>query len=824
VGELRHLIDKVHWNNRVTDNLWPLALVILHRILNMMKKFTLLSLILLLTLFKGNTFAQDQYSKVRIYLEKETLNQLAALGIDITEGTYRKNVFLETDLNTNLLGRFDEENIRYEVLVADVTKFYAERAASERNLIPERDINDLYPVPDHFELGTMAGYYTLDEALAELDEMASLYPDLISFRLPISTDTLTHDGRMIYWVKISDNPGINEDEPEILYTGLHHAREPMSIQSLVYYMWYLLENYDSHPEISYLVDHTEMYFVPVVNPDGYEFNRLNNPNGGGMWRKNRNINGDGSYGVDINRNYSYMWGYDDNGSSPIGEEETYRGNAPMSEPETRNLRQFCAEHEFQIALNYHSYSNLLLYPWGYKPDVSPDEEIMNDFARIMTQENNYVYGPASTTIYPTNGDSNDWMYGDELVKEQIFAFVPEIGGSGDGFWPTMSRIIPLCQENVFQSLTAARLLLHYAEISSLSAMAIEELNGHETFELKRLGLADGGVFTVSITPLDEYILSVGIPVVFSGMDLLEVKTDSISFNLNPDIEIGTIFRYLLTVDNGQFVSDDTISRVFGTEVEIFNEDFEGESYWVSNKWGITQAESHSPIQSITDSPFGNYQNNENSALMLDTVIDLREAKAAFLRFWAKWEIEAGYDYVQVMVRAETSTHWTALSGKYTRTGTENQAEGEPLFDGLQSTWIQEEMLLEDWLEQEIRIQFLLVSDNYLRQDGFYFDDLSVSVVSPTTGTTEISKEGISNEVAAYPNPASDRVTVVYQSTEYEALKLAVYSVTGKLICIKPLEGNTGSPTFAISELTPGFYYVGLQAGNRMLSATKLVVR
>ena len=794
----------------------------------MIKKNLLFILLCLAVLFQSPVFAQQNYAKVRISIHDSyrgsTLHELATMGIDVTEGVYRKNVFLETDLNTSMLKRLDEKDIRYEVLIPNVTTYYAERSKSSKNLIIDRSMNVQWPVPDHFELGTMAGYYTLDEALAELDEMASLYPDLISFRLPISTDTLSHDGRMLYWVKISDNPGINEDEPEILYTGLHHAREPMSIQSLVFYMWYLLENYDSHPEISYLVDNTEMYFVPVVNPDGYEFNRLNNPNGGGMWRKNRNNNGDGSYGVDINRNYSYMWGFDDTGSSPVGEEETYRGNAPMSEPETRNMRQFCAEHEFQIALNYHSYSNLLLYPWGYQPVVSPDDELMNDFARIMTKENNYVYGPASTTIYPTNGDSNDWMYGDELVKDKTFAFVPEIGGSNDGFWPAAGRIIPLCQENVFQSLTAARLLLHYAEFSSLSAMAMEELSGHEIFELKRLGLADGGAFTVSITALDEHIESIGDPVVFSNMDLLEVRTDSINFSLNPQIEIGTIFRYLLSVDNGQFVISDTISRVFGTEVEIFNEDFEGESYWVSNKWGITQAESHSPIQSITDSPFGNYQNNTNSSLTFDTIINLRGAKAAFMRFWAKWEIEAGYDYVQVFAKDSADNTWTALSGKYTKPGTENQDEGQPVYDGLQTDWIQEEIYLGDFLDHRIQVRFLLVSDSYVKEDGFYFDDLSVSVISPTTGSMEITKDGLVNELSVYPNPARDRITVVYQPVENESLKLAVYSVSGELIWLKPLDRNTASTTFSISELTPGFYYIGLRAGGRMLTAKKLVVR
>jgi murein tripeptide amidase MpaA len=97
----------------------------------------------------------------------------------------------------------------------------------------------------------------------------------------------------------------------------------------MYYMWYLLENYGTDPEATYLVDNREMYFVPCFNPDGYEYNRQTDPNGGGMWRKNRRNNG-GSYGVDLNRNFGYMWGYDDLGSSPIPSSETYRGPSAFS--------------------------------------------------------------------------------------------------------------------------------------------------------------------------------------------------------------------------------------------------------------------------------------------------------------------------------------------------------------------------------------------------------------------------------------------------------------------------------------------------------------
>lgn len=138
------------------------------------------------------------------------------------------------------------------------------------------------------------------------------------------------------------------------------------------------------------------------------------------------------------------------------------------------MRDFCESHEFRIALNYHSYSNLLLYAWGYIPDLPPDNDIFSAYGSIMTKENGYTYGPGYTTIYVTNGASDDWMYGEQTTKNKIFAYTPEVGNGDDGFWPSPSRIIPLCQENMWQSMMAARLAGPFAEVNDLSLSIIEE--------------------------------------------------------------------------------------------------------------------------------------------------------------------------------------------------------------------------------------------------------------------------------------------------------------------------------------------------------------
>ncbi|NIV14192.1 MAG: peptidase M14, partial [Aliifodinibius sp.] len=193
----------------------------------------------------------------------------------------------------------------------------------------------------------------------------------------------------------------------------------------------LLENYGSDQEVTYLVNNRELYFVPIINPDGYVYNEQTDPNGGGYWRKNRRNNGNGSFGVDLNRNFGYKWGYDNNGSSPTPSSETYRGTAPFSEPETQVIRDFCLNHDFELTLNYHTYGDLLIYPWGYINALTPDAPIFTALAVDMTQYNNYSHGNASQLLYPVNGEANDWMYGEQTAKDKIFAMTPEVGPA---FW------------------------------------------------------------------------------------------------------------------------------------------------------------------------------------------------------------------------------------------------------------------------------------------------------------------------------------------------------------------------------------------------------
>lgn len=771
--------------------------------------------------------AQDLYSRVKIYANHAELQALASEGLLIDHGIFKAGAHVTCELSSGEMAILEQSGLRYEILIEDVTAFYVERNAPYLDRLDELkraayELSREWPVPEGFELGPVGGFLTIDQALSHLDNMAAQYPDLISPKYTL--DNQTHNNRPVYWVRLSDNPTVNEDEPEILYTGMIHAREAIGMQLLIFYMYHLLENYATDPDVQYIVDNFELYFVPIVNMDGYAYNIQLNPAGGGMWRKNRSQNSDGSYGVDINRNFAYMWGYNNSGSSPVPSDDTYRGPSAASEPETQNLQNFCEQNEFVIALNYHSYSDLLLYPWGWSSTPCAHDAIFNAHAKIMTKENGYTYGPGNTTIYATNGGSDDWMYGEQTTKDLIYSYTPEVGDGSAGFWPPVSQIIPLCQENMWQNIMAAKLAGPWATVRDLSPSIMENTSGALFFDIQRLGLQDGATYTVSIQPLDDNIAAISDPLAFADMDILETASGAFTYTLREGIQGGEKVRYLLTMNNGIVDFSDTITKIYGTPVVIFSDSASTFEKWTSVKWNVTSVQYHSPDKSIADSPTGNYTNYENNVMVLKDPIDLSEAVYAVLSFWAKWDIEPGYDYVQVMVSDNNGGTWTAMNGKYTKLGNSNQAYNQPLYDGVQSSWVKEEIDLSQYLDKEIKIRFVLRSDTYVTADGFYWDDMAVTIVDVATGVQEPLPAGSSAYVSVQPNPAGGPVSLVYAlDNGYGPYRLSVVNAAGMEVYKAGITGGEGVHTFNVADWNPGLYYYAILSSRAVVASGKLLV-
>jgi len=331
--------------------------------------------------------------------------------------------------NDDELQRLGETGLHYRVSQPNLEDYFAQR---------------LQPVRDD-----MGGYFTLEEIEEEIFILHEDFPDLVSEPVSIGE---TIEERDIWAIKISDNPEDDEDEPEVLLTSLIHAREPITVHVLIAVMYHLIDNYEDDEYITRLVDERETWFIPCHNPDGYLYNEEIEPDGGGMWRKNRRENRDGTMGVDLNRNWGNHWGFDNVGSSPNGEDQTYRGTAAFSEPETQAAREFVNDHNFVTSIYFHSYSNLCLYPFGYDYIHADDRALMIALSEEMTRINHYLPGTGWEVIYLTNGDSDDWLYETE-EHDPIMAFTIEVGSRQDSFWPPRNRIVPLVNENIVTCLS-----------------------------------------------------------------------------------------------------------------------------------------------------------------------------------------------------------------------------------------------------------------------------------------------------------------------------------------------------------------------------------
>ncbi|MFN2570443.1 MAG: M14 family metallopeptidase [Gemmatimonadales bacterium] len=233
-----------------------------------------------------------------------------------------------------------------------------------------------------------------------------------------AADTLLHldsagasyEGRPILAVKIGagdDAPG----RPNVLFMATHHAREWISTAVAMKLIRWLADSGGA------AVASHDVWVIPVENPDGYQYTFTTDR----YWRKNRRPNSGGSYGVDPNRNYPTFWGVDNVGSNGLEIAETYRGTSPASEPETQAIMAFHAVHTPVVSLSYHSYSGLVLYPWGFRAGELPADlsrfqalagtDLVPAVMDSVPGSSNDRYHPGpGWNLYVTNGEYTDWAY------------------------------------------------------------------------------------------------------------------------------------------------------------------------------------------------------------------------------------------------------------------------------------------------------------------------------------------------------------------------------------------------------------------------------
>jgi len=622
-------------------------------------------------------------------------------------------------------------------------------------------------------------YHSYSELTADMASWASTYPTITEL-VSIGTSV---EGRELWAMKITDNPGVEEAEPEIQWIGAHHGDETISSEVCYYMIEYLLENYGTDDQVTWLVNEREIWILPMFNPDGFENGSRYNGNG-----------------TDLNRNYLCPCGCN-SGSS-------------MSEPETQALQSFDVGRNPVTSLQFHSGAVYVNYLWDYTYDPTPDE------AMLITISDGY--GDRSglpvtngADWYIVHGSCQDWCYD----QRGEIATTIEVSTTQD---PPASQIDSIVDDNIPAMLYQARM-----SGKGIRGVVTDELTGepvYATISIPEIGkdvytdpdagdyhrMVESGTYTVVCTAdgfqsKTEYNVSASLDTfVVVDFQLQGAPRGTIAGYVRDEsldpipalVELTDIGGYSATADSatGYYeilyipVGDHdlrasspgykteeredvtvtegaTASEDFMLSSPMFFDDFEsGLGNW-TGAWAMTSSQSHSPNISITDSPGGDYGNHALTEIALGSPIDLSGHSEATLAFWHRYDTEATYDFCYVSVSTNGGSSWTQVAS----------------YDGTQSTWTEEIIDLTPYVgTSQFKVRFVLDSDGWISEDGWYVDDVHI-FGDPSLSGVEDGPALLKASVANYPNPFNPVTTIRYELPAGGRASVAVYDTAGRLV-------------------------------------------
>jgi hypothetical protein len=265
--------------------------------------------------------------------------------------------------------------------------------------------------------------------------------------------------------------------------------------------------------------------------------------------------------------------------------------------------------------------------------------------------------------------------------------------------------------------------------------------------------------------------------------------------------------------------------MYGNPVIALNDNGNTIDQWVTaTGWGTSSTVYHTPTSSITDSPTGNYANNASTSITTKSEIDLSDANNSLLTFWGKWNVEQGFDYVQLAASIDQGQNWIPLCGKYTSTGNSKQDAGNPVYDGIYD-WVKEEVSLNAFNGKKILLRFSLKSDGQNIADGFYFDDLLVEKITSNTNSIKETDATKAFAAAALPNPADAFTNITFKVDNSIAgdSKLIIYNALGQEFYSEKVNTQAGNISLDTSKWPDGIYYYSLQKGKYTSEVNKLCI-
>jgi hypothetical protein len=571
----------------------------------------------------------------------------------------------------------------------------------------------------------------------------------------------TWEGRPILCLKISDNVNSTEEEPRLLYMGLHHAREWISLEVPLRFAMMLADSYGVNPAWTELVDGREFFIVPCVNPDGfvYDYNTNN------YWRKNRRNNG-GSYGVDLNRNYDGAQNGDPEGnwggagSSHTPSSETYCGPSAFSEPEAQAIRDLFLIYPFDMSMSYHTYSELVMWPWGYTAAPAPDAEILSALGTEMAALISSETGSGTYTaqqcmsLYPTTGTSEEWLYGYSRyhTSRTDLAYITEMAYY-DFHDTATSQVNSICAQNLeaaFYMAQAAGAPYSYVAPGAPALAASDTMPA-------------GGNFTLSWTPANAG----------AGIDVYELRV------------LSGLTR---TTDNAE----------------------SGIGRWDTTRFKVSTNRYHSATHSFrADSAHG-----LNASLA--SVNPFTAQTGDSLVYWRWVSTESGWDYFYVEVSADGGASWNILEEldgayatwtrraysmtpyagqqvlvrfRYTTDG--NTLAGGVYLDDIGPCEVfSTDSLVSDTITGQSYViaglpmgtYYYRVRAHNVRGWGGWSNLVKVSPVTGTAGWPAAPLEGQASKLmGAVPNPTHRSARIAFHLADGGVVKLRLYNSAGQLV-------------------------------------------
>jgi len=774
--------------------------------------------LLVLSILTSNLFAQnntssgqEKYSQVRIFATSNAdFKKLASVDLHLDGGINKPGYYFETWLSETEIALLNKSGVSYQITIPDWMEYYKSFPKMSEAQVQEaiqqsiRDFN-----VSHSIYGSMGGHLKVQEMINKLDSLRLQYPTLVSAKWSIGN---TYENRPMWTVRVTKNPDNPTGRPEIWLNGVTHAREPLGMENVFYYIYWLVENYNIDPIATYILNNREIYWTPIINVDGYYYNETTNPNGGGSWRKNRNPTMGGP-GVDLNRNFGTynFWNSTNAGSSTSPSSDTYRGPSPFSEPETQNFKAFFNSRNFKVGLDYHTYGNYLIKPYAWcDPTPTPDNAVFNEFGQDIVADNHFSFGtPYQTVNYYVRGGDIDWCYSNDSTghSDHRFVMTPEVGVIG--FWPPQANILPEAQTclemNKYMCLVAGDYTgLKSATLNKQSYLQNE--TGNIKVAIRNKGRTDAQNVKVEFTPLTSYLT---IPVqVYNRATLPVFVSDSVTFNFTvaastPNNSVAYA-RLRIKQNDTVTMYDKQIGIFIGNGYTVLLDSAENgtANFPTMTSWAIVTNKYLSPTHSFKGTCV-----NSTATDMISVPLNVSTYPAVYLSFYQKYDFESGYDYGHVDVSSNNGTNWIRLA---TFNGTDS------------SSWKFQSFDISSYVggSSNMKVRFRDTADVSLLKDGWYIDNIKITGYQLTpTGLIGNENNNLPNKFELsqnYPNPFNPSTQINYSIPKEGFVKITVFDILGREI--QTLVNEVKKPgfyavDFKASNLSSGFYLYKLESGN-----------